>query len=523
MGAGVANGGDFSVGGGVVGGGDEIDSGGDDLAGADDDCAEGSAASGEDVLGGEIDGLLHELVVIGGQCHRLSIMVQAHVSEAIVTAGGIKAGALLVEDGRIVGGCGIDEIPGDVMRVEHGKMALLPGLVDSHVHINEPGRGDWEGFETATQAAAAGGYTTLVDMPLNGLPETTNVPALEAKRAAAEGHCVVDWAAWGGCVADNQGELEGLAAAGVCGFKCFLVYPGCEGFTMVDQAQLEAALPAIARTGLPLLVHAELQGPIDEAAEGLKDKDWRSYSTYLASRPDEAEVAAVRMLIGLCRKYGFRLHIVHLATGLALEMLREAKAEGLPVTVETCPHYLYFSAERVPYGSTVHKCAPPIRSERNRELLWQGLRDGVIDLVATDHSPCPAEMKRMDVGRFDLAWGGIASLSVALPVMFTEAVRRGFGLGDVMRWMGTAPAKLAGLEDRVGSLGAGREATFVVFDMEAEWLIGVNDLYFRHKVSPYLGERVKGRVMETWVRGQRVFEYGAGFAEGRTGRELRLC
>jgi allantoinase len=453
-------------------------------------------------------------------------MAQAHLAEAIVTPEGIRRGAVIEAGGRIVGICDVEAVPAGLELANHGALALLPGLVDTHVHINEPGRGEWEGFRTATRAAAAGGYTTLVDMPLNGLPETTTVAALEAKRAAAEGQCAVDWAAWGGCVADNQSHLEGLAAAGVCGYKCFLIYPGCEGFTMVDRAQLEAALPAIARTGLPLLVHAELDGPIAAAAAGLAGADWRKYATYLASRPDEAELEAIRMLIGLCREYGFRLHIVHLATALALPELRAAKAEGLPITVETCPHYLYFAAGKVPYGSTVHKCAPPIRSEANREGLWEGLRDGTIDLVATDHSPCPRAMKRMDVGRFDLAWGGIASLSVALPVMWTEASRRGFGLSDVVRWMSAAPARLAGLQDRRGEVTVGREASWLVFDPDAEWTVGENDLYFRHKTSPYLGERLRGRVMRTYLRGEQIFSRDAAgtgvFGREVGGVELRL-
>ena len=448
-------------------------------------------------------------------------MVQAYLSEAIVLPQAIQRGAIMVSKGQIVDICDHDEVPREAEIIDFGHKSILPGLVDTHVHINEPGRGDWEGFRTATRAAAAGGYTTLVDMPLNGLPETTTVEALEAKRAAALGECTVDWAAWGGCVADNQQHLEPLANAGVCGFKAFLIYPGCEGFTMVDREQLEAALPAIVRTGLPLLVHAELDGPIVAATPGLRDADWTRYATYLASRPDEAELEAVKILLTLCRIYGFRLHIVHLATSLALQELRVAKAEGLPVTVETCPHYLSFAAEEISDGSTVHKCAPPIRSSANREGLWEGLRDGTIDLVATDHSPCPIAMKQLEEGRFDLSWGGIASLSVALPVMWTEASRRGFGIGDVVRWMGSAPARLAGLEERCGRLAVGREATFSVFDLEEAWTVGPGDLYFRHPVSPYLGARLRGRVKRTFVRGAEVFRDGS-FPAQNIGRELRL-
>jgi len=412
-------------------------------------------------------------------------------------------------------------VPADAEVVELGELAILPGLVDTHVHINEPGRTEWEGFRTATRAAAAGGYTTLIDMPLNCLPETTTVEALAIKRAAAKGQCFVDWMTWGGAVADNQEHILPLAKAGVPGFKCFLIYPGCDGFTMIDQQQLEAALPAIAQTGLPLLVHAELAEPIDRAMVELKDADWRRYATYLRSRPDEAELSAIELMIRLCRKYGFRLHIVHLATAQAIKALQTARAEGLPITVETCPHYLHFAAEEIADGSTLLKCAPPIRSRENREALWQALREGAIDLVVTDHSPCPPAMKRGEEGRFDLAWGGIASLSVALPVMWTDAARRGFSLDDIARWMSAAPAKLAGIADQAGALEAGREANFVVFDLDAESTVTAAALHYRHPVSPYLGERLRGAVQATYLRGQTVFSAGT-FEESPRGNELAL-
>ncbi|RXH55012.1 allantoinase AllB [Granulicella sibirica] len=452
----------------------------------------------------------------------MSIMAYAYVSKRVVTPGGIQAAALLVEDGTIVSVGPVEELPAGCPVRELGDLAILPGLVDTHVHINEPGRTEWEGFRTATRAAAAGGFTTLIDMPLNCLPETTTVAALEIKRKAAEGQCMVDWSPWGGAVADNQGDILPLARAGVPGFKCFLIYPGCDGFTMIDREQLEAALPAIAESGLPLLVHAELAGPIDRAAASLEAADWRKYETYLASRPDDAELEAIRMLIGLCREYGFRLHIVHLSTALALAELRDAKAEGLPITVETCPHYLYFAAEHVADGNTLLKCAPPIRDEANREALWEGLRDGTIDLIATDHSPCPPEMKRLNEGRFDRAWGGIASLSVALPVVWKEASQRGFGLADVVRWMSYEPAKLAGMSERAGALAAGREANFTVFDPEAAFAVTPEDLHFRHAISPYVGETLRGKVVETWLRGMPVFAFGA-FPSAPRGVEITLA
>src|SRR6516225_6917269 len=314
--------------------------------------------------------------------------LRAFLSRRVVTPDGVRPAAVLVEDGLIRGVVAPEQLPQSSEALDFGDMAILPGLVDSHVHINDPGRSDWEGFETATRAAAAGGYTLLVDMPLNCLPATTSVAALRAKRDAAKARCRVDWSPWGGVVEANQQDLEALAAEGVPGFKCFLINPGIDGFTMVSDRQLQAALPYLARTGLPLLVHAELQGPINSATERLAAADWSSYQTYLQSRPPEAELAAIEMLLGMCRKCRFHLHIVHLSASQALPMLRAARSEGLAVTVETCPHYLHLTAETILDGATLCKCAPPIRSSQNRERLWQGLRDGTIDMVVTDHSPC---------------------------------------------------------------------------------------------------------------------------------------
>jgi allantoinase len=457
----------------------------------------------------------------------IAIMAQAFVADRVVTPQGTRRAALLLEDGprgTIRAVCEVGDLPCDAEVVNLGPLAILPGLVDTHVHINEPGRTEWEGFTTATRAAAAGGYTTLVDMPLNCLPETTTVEALELKRTAAAGQCLVDWAAWGGAVADNQPHILPLARAGVPGFKCFLIYPGCEGFAMIDREQLERALPAIAQSGLPLLVHAELAEPIDAAIDALNNSnaDWRSYATYLASRPDEAELAAIRLMIHLCRQYGVRIHIVHLGTALALPLLRAACAEGLHLTAEACPHHLHFAAEDIPDGATTFKCTPPIRSRANREALWQGLRDGIIDLIATDHSPCPPAMKRLDLGRFDLAWGGIASLSVALPVVWTDASRRGFTLDHIARWMSSAPAALAGFNDRAGALAPGREANFVVFDPDAAFTVTPDRLHYRYTISPYMGETLKGVVAATYLRGQPIYRNGT-FTPTPQGREHTLC
>jgi len=448
----------------------------------------------------------------------------------VVTPHGEQDAVVVIDDGIIAGVHAAAEFTGHMPLEDLGDVALLPGLVDTHVHINEPGRAEWEGFATATRAAAAGGFTTLVDMPLNCLPETTDVEALEEKREAARGQCMVDYALWGGAVDGNQGEIEPLALAGVPGFKCFLIYPGCDGFTSIDRTNLERALPHIARTGLPLLVHAELAGPIDAATVQLNASgaDWHQYATHLASRPEAAELEAITMLLELCRTNGFRLHIVHLSTAKALPMLAAARSEGLPVTVETCPHYLHCAAEDIPDGATLFKCAPPIRSAGNRDALWQGLRDGIIDLVATDHSPCPPHMKRLEAaqpgeetGRFDEAWGGIASLSVALPLMWTDCVQRAVALPQLVEWMSAAPARLAGVQAHVGSIEPGKHANLVAFDADASFTVTPEGLHYRHKISPYMGETLRGVVRSTWLRGERIFVDGA-FPSAPRGREYAL-
>jgi allantoinase len=382
--------------------------------------------------------------------------------------------------------------------------------MDVHVHINEPGRTEWEGFETATQAAAAGGSTCLIDMPLNCIPSTATVAALEEKRRAALGKYHVDLAFWGAVVPGNAEQIPSLAKAGVKGFKCFLTHPGTAEFQMVTEADLRAAMPRIAATGLPLLAHAEVPGPIEEACALLdgESADWKSYDTYRRSRPAAAELEAIRLLIRLCREYRCRTHIVHLSSAAALGDLEQAHAEGLPLTVETCPHYLFFESSSIPDGATQFKCPPPIREAANREALWGALRAGTIDLIATDHSPCPPAMKCLDSGDFRSAWGGISSLSLSLSAIWTEARKRGFAITDVVRWMAEAPPKLAGLDGRKGRIAPGFDADLVIFDPDTEFEVTAERLYFRHHCTPYLGQRLQGEVKTTLLRGHTCFDGG---------------
>jgi allantoinase len=442
-------------------------------------------------------------------------MAQAFRSTNVLTPEGQRPAALLVEHERITEVRAWTDVPAGTPLRDFGDFVLLPGLVDSHVHINDPGRTEWEGFSTATQAAASGGVTTLVDMPLNCIPETTNLAALEAKRAAAQGHAWVDWAAWGGVVPGNADSLLPLAASGVPGFKCFLIHSGIDGFQAVNESDLRLALGKLKGSGLPLLAHAEVAGPVNAATAALNasGEDWRKYSTYLTSRPDEAELEAISLLIRLAEEFQTPVHIVHLASAQALPLLADARRRSVPITVETCVQYLWFSAEEIPDGATEFKCAPPIRSKANREALWAALEKGLIDMVATDHSPCPPAMKRpkpgIDEGRFDLAWGGISSLGLALSVMWTAMEQRGTSLNQGMErigeWMAAGPARLAGLSCRKGELIPGADADFVVFNPDASWTVEPKHLHFRHKLSPYLGAKLQGRVEETWLRGQPVY------------------
>jgi len=420
----------------------------------------------------------------------------------------VRPASIQIRDGKIGHVGPINEAPFGSPLIDCGDAVLMPGIVDTHVHINQPGREDWEGFWTATQAAAAGGITTLVDMPLNSIPATTTRQGLRAKTDMAFLRCSVDVGFWGGVVPGNTGELEGLLADGVLGFKAFLAPSGVREFRHVEEPDLRTAMRELTRHGAVLLVHAELPGPIEAAAGVWEEGSPAEYDRYLRSRPDAAEVEAVALLIRLCRETGCRVHVVHVSSAEALPLLKRAREEGLPITAETCPHYLTFAAEEIPGGAVLFKCAPPIRSRENRERLWQGLREGVIDLVATDHSPCPPRKKKLKAGDFREAWGGISSLQLALPAVWTGARERGFTVADLAGWMCAAPARLAGLQGQKGAIAPGYDADLVIWDPEASFVVDAEQLLHRHKLTPYAGRTLYGTVRRTLLNGEVIYERG---------------
>jgi allantoinase len=404
-----------------------------------------------------------------------------------------------------VAGCEVIEAADDSV--------VMPGLVDTHVHINAPGRTEWEGFYSATQAAAAGGVTTLVDMPLNSIPPTTTLANFETKLRTARNDCFVDVGFWGGVVPGNTPELARMFAAGVVGFKCFLVPSGVDEFQHVTETDLREAMPELSRLGAMLIVHAELPGSISTDSS---DGDYRSF---LNSRPRAAENAAIELMIRLSREFDTRVHIVHLSSAEALPQLRAAQEAGVKITAETCPHYLHFTAETVPDGATEFKCCPPIREETNREELWDGLRNGTIDFVVSDHSPCPGEMKLRESGDFMKAWGGIASLQLRLPIVWTEARRRGFSLEDMARWLCANPARQVSFAPRKGSIAIGSDADIVIWNPVQQFKVAAGSLHHRHKITPYDGEVLNGVVQKTFLRGRQVYDVGE-FADHPFGQML---
>lgn len=445
-------------------------------------------------------------------------------SRRVVLPDGMHPAAVHVRGGKIVGVLPFDAVPEGCPLDDAGDVVLMPGLVDTHVHINEPGRTEWEGFETATRAAAAGGVTTLIEMPLNSIPAITSAAAFDAKRRAAEGKCFVDVGFWGGVVPGNAPALRPLFEAGVFGFKCFLVSSGVAEFPAVSEADLRMALPELARIGAPLLYHAELAGPIDAATAELRRRrgwlsalsrrapDARHYATYLATRPKEAENQAIALAVALCRDYGVRTHIVHLSSHEGLTPLYHARASGLPVTVETCPHYLTFVADEIPAGATAFKCAPPVRERENREYLWAALAGGLIQMVVTDHSPSPPALKHLDSGDFLRAWGGISSLQLGLAATWTGASARGYSLSHVAEWMCRAPARFAGLQ-RKGAIEVGYDADLVVWNPEAGFTVDGRALLHRHALTPYEGRSLRGVVERTYLRGKPIYARGEAMFE----------
>lgn len=417
------------------------------------------------------------------------VVLPTGVQEATVLIDGDQIGEIVHGPRRVAG------------TVDLGERVIGPGLVDCHVHVNEPGRTEWEGFDTATQAAAAGGVTSLVDMPLNSLPVTTTREALEQKKLASALKCHVDVGFWGGVVPGNAADLEELAEGGVLGCKAFLVHSGIDEFPNSTAADLREAMPVLRDAGLPLLAHAEL-----DLGATLSSDDRRTYRRYLESRPPSWEDEAIRLLVDLCRETGCAVHIVHLSSASSVPILRAAKAERLPVTVETCPHYLCLAADTIPDGATFYKCAPPIRDAQNREGLWQALLEGVIDFVITDHSPCSPGLKLAESGDFEAAWGGIASLQLGLPAVWTEARRRGATLEALFNWMSAAPAEFAGLAGKKGRIAQGFDADLLFLEPDEELQVEPEGLFFRHKISPYLGQRLVGRVHTTLLRGSCVYD-----------------
>ncbi|MFD5983201.1 allantoinase AllB [Streptomyces cyaneofuscatus] len=418
-------------------------------------------------------------------------------STRVVTPEGTRPATVAVAGGTIDAVLPYDtEVPAGARLEDFGDDVLLPGLVDTHVHVNDPGRTEWEGFWTATRAAAAGGITTLLDMPLNSLPPTTTVENLRIKQQVAAPKAHVDTGFWGGALPSNMRDLRPLYEAGVFGFKCFLSPSGVEEFPELDQEQLARSLAEIAGFGGLLIVHAEDPHHLAEAPQ----RPGPAYADFLASRPRDAENTAIEGLIAHAKRLNARVHVLHLSSSDALPLIAAAKHEGVRVTVESCPHFLTLTAEEVPDGATEFKCCPPIREAANQDALWAGLADGTIDCIVSDHSPCTTDLKTPD---FASAWGGISSLQLGLPAIWTEARRRGHSLDDVVRWMSAAPAELAGLS-RKGAIEAGRDADFAVLAPEATFTVDPAELFHRNQVTAYAGKTLHGVVRSSWLRGVRI-------------------
>jgi allantoinase len=435
-------------------------------------------------------------------------------SRRMVSSQGLKPGALMIKGERIQSVQPYDRFEASGPVIDAGDLVVMPGLVDTHVHLNDPGRAEWEGFETGTRAAAAGGITSVLDMPLNSNPVTTTTAALKLKSDAAQGRLMVDCGFWGGVVPGNEDQLAPMVESGVFGFKCFLVDSGIDEFPAVSEENLRKAMPILAKLGVPLLVHAELAC----TAPALRG-ELNSYQRYLDSRPKEWENKAIELVAGLSRETGCRVHIVHLSSAEALPVIAKARRQGAPLTVETCPHYLSFCAEEIKDGRTEFKCAPPIRESANREKLWEAFSQGLIDFVVSDHSPCTPALKGLDKGDFAAAWGGIASLQLTLPAVWTEASNRGFSPSDVALWMSGNTAAFSGLGGRKGRFASGYDADVVVWDPDAAFTVEAGMIEHRHKTTPYAGRVLRGKVAMTFLRGTQVYHDGT-FLGGPRGQIL---
>jgi allantoinase len=433
----------------------------------------------------------------------------------VVLPDAVGSRSVHIRDERIVKVADYDDVTAgaEILEVDDDSV-VMPGLVDTHVHVNSPGRTEWEGFRSATLAAAAGGVTTLIDMPLNSIPPTTTLAGFKTKLEHAQNDCFVDVGFWGGVVPGNTDQLAPMLKAGVVGFKCFLVPSGVDEFEHVTEAQLRVAMPELTRLGALLIVHAELPGPIK--GNGVSSSD---YEIFLDSRPRAAENEAIELMIRLSREFDTRVHIVHLSSAEAISMLREAQNAGVKITAETCPHYLHFAAEAIPAGATEFKCCPPIREQENREQLWEGLAEGTIDFIVSDHSPCPGEMKLRESGDFMKAWGGIASLQLRLPVIWTEARRRGFSFLDVTKWLCANPARQVSFAPRKGVIAVGADADLVIWSPEHQFTVAADTLHHRHKITPYQGETLSGVVQQTFLRGRKIYD-GGHFAGAPLGHML---
>ncbi|XP_070561330.1 allantoinase, mitochondrial-like [Ptychodera flava] len=431
-------------------------------------------------------------------------------NRVLLENGHISPAAITVKDGIIVDikagqECRTDRAHGEAFQViDGGDLLIMPGIVDSHVHVNEPGRTDWEGYETATKAAAAGGITTIVDMPLNSIPSTTTMDAFDIKLKHAQGQCHVDVAFWGGVVPGNQLELRPMIKAGIAGFKCFLIFSGVDEFPHVTEDDLHLAMKQLQGTDSVLLFHAEVDG----TAPDVSSMDANEYETFLKSRPCSMENEAIKLLARLCLQYKVPCHIVHLSSAEALPIIQDARAQGAPLTVETCHHYLTLAAEKIPNGATQYKCCPPIREQTNQDKLWEAIRKGDIDMVVSDHSPCTANLKLLEKGDFMAAWGGISSLQFGLSLFWSNAVQHGFSLQDLHRLMCEQTTKLCGLSNRKGAIKVGMDADFVVWDPESHLKIEKRMIEHKNKVTPYEGMTVQGVVHKTIVRGNIVYERG---------------